>query len=353
MLSEIIKRKYFYIRNKKSGLVMGVAGASTNEGARITIYDQLEAENQHYLIMPVGENVYSIAPRHTGMVIGIDGGSTARGSCAIMWPFSKHAENQKFFFEDTGGGWYKIRDKKSELVLGVAGGSVGRGAEIQQWTDNGAEDQLWQLVPAGDLPSEITERPTFHLPAETHPSLNSTNATKYLDRYVGYGLIGEVWVPYLCVNDPQRGNNPGWQIQNSPYYKLVASIRYQAAEPWFTYTSADGGDQFSRSITSGVSDSTSHSFTATVGASITASGGDPGVGSISVSMFFEASYNVTRTFEIHTEHTIGHQIQVPKDNAGAFWVGQIKYQLFRLSDNAIVNSWEVPKGPVYSDTYPD
>lgn len=44
------------------------------------------------------------------------------------------------------GGYYKIKNANSGKVLGILGGSTARGARAVQWSDNGSLDQQWSLV---------------------------------------------------------------------------------------------------------------------------------------------------------------------------------------------------------------
>jgi hypothetical protein len=45
-----------------------------------------------------------------------------------------------------GSGYYKIVSRSSGKVLDVPGASTANGAIIEQWTDNGGQNQQWSLV---------------------------------------------------------------------------------------------------------------------------------------------------------------------------------------------------------------
>jgi len=55
------------------------------------------------------------------------------------------AGNQQWTLEATGS-YYKILNSNSGMVLGVNGGSTTEGAAIVQWDDTGTLDQQWSLV---------------------------------------------------------------------------------------------------------------------------------------------------------------------------------------------------------------
>ena len=47
--------------------------------------------------------------------------------------------------------FYKLRSRLSGKVLDVPGRSADPGTLLQQYGDNGANNQLWQLISVGDI----------------------------------------------------------------------------------------------------------------------------------------------------------------------------------------------------------
>ncbi|QUC59425.1 RICIN domain-containing protein [Streptomyces sp. A2-16] len=58
----------------------------------------------------------------------------------------------------TAGANYKLVNKGSNKAIDVSGGSLTAGANIIQWSDTGAGNQNWRLVPVGDGSYEIASR---------------------------------------------------------------------------------------------------------------------------------------------------------------------------------------------------
>lgn len=354
-LNEQLKQSYFRLKNKNSDLVMAVSEADTNDGKSIIqFYDREEYDEQEFLVCPNGTpGTYTFAAKHSGKVIGISEGGLDDGKRAIQWHFSPTIIDQRFYLEsyENGSNLYQIKNLNSSKLLSVSGGSTEARANIIQYHERDHDEQRFYLVPSDPLPDEIRNQPEFPEldPNSYPPRLNSINVNDYMSGYQNYELIGRAWVSYLSVYDPEY--DAQWQVRNSPYYRLDAKIIYKKDPSWFTYTEADGGDKFSRAITQGISESTTASVNSTVGFSFTESFGFPGVAEFSIGMSFQLGFDYSQTFTTTEETTITHEINVPQYNAGAFWEGQIKYELIRLGESSPFASWEVPAGPIISDTY--
>lgn len=83
---------------------------------------------------------------HTGsqLVVGVAGGSTADGAKLILWTPDGSA-NQQWRVEERPGGNVLI-NKGSGKVIGVWGGSKQSGAALLQWHADGTPNQLWLFM---------------------------------------------------------------------------------------------------------------------------------------------------------------------------------------------------------------
>ncbi|WP_307783084.1 RICIN domain-containing protein [Streptomyces sp. MBT53] len=54
---------------------------------------------------------------------------------------------QNWAVTPTGDGYYYLTNRLSGLVLNVDGGSTADGANISQWTNNRATQEQWQIIP--------------------------------------------------------------------------------------------------------------------------------------------------------------------------------------------------------------
>jgi hypothetical protein len=133
-----------------SGLVLDVAGASTEVGAPLVQFPQHEQPNQVFEIeRPIwgssNPGVFvSIRAHHSGLVLDVAEASTENGAPLIQWE-RNFQPNQHFRLEPVADGLVRIIAKHSGLVLDVAGASMDAGTPIIQWTWHGGLHQLWRV----------------------------------------------------------------------------------------------------------------------------------------------------------------------------------------------------------------
>ncbi len=133
-----------------SGLVVDVAGASTDVGAPLVQFLQHEQPNQVFEIeRPIlgastPDVFVSIRAHHSGLVLDVAEASTANGAPLIQWERNEQP-NQRFRLERVSNGLVRIVVKHSGLVFDVAGASMDPGAAIIQWEWHGGLHQLWRI----------------------------------------------------------------------------------------------------------------------------------------------------------------------------------------------------------------
>jgi hypothetical protein len=92
---------------------------------------------------------YTICNKWDNMCLDVQNWQTNAGAVIDMWPANGQA-NQKFYFErvntNSHDGNYRIRSAFSNLYLDVSGGSTAAGAGIVQWTNNGGNNQMWNMI---------------------------------------------------------------------------------------------------------------------------------------------------------------------------------------------------------------
>jgi len=108
---------YFQVRSRSSGLVLDVEHSSGDDHARILQWPDNGGENQHWEFVPV-----DVPPPDL--------------------PFPVLGGGMRF---------YKLRSRASGKVLDVPGRSADPGALLQQYSDNGGNNQLWQLISVGGV----------------------------------------------------------------------------------------------------------------------------------------------------------------------------------------------------------
>ena len=95
--------------------------------------------------MPAGGGYYKIQNRNSGLILGVAGGSSADGAVIEQWTDGGWT-SQHWQLVDAGGGFYKLRNRATAKVVDVSGGSLSNGANVIQWGDNGGSNQHWQIV---------------------------------------------------------------------------------------------------------------------------------------------------------------------------------------------------------------
>jgi LysM repeat protein len=95
-----------------------------------------------------GDGYYQIVAKHSGKVLDVQGGSTDNGADIIQY-HATGADNQLWQLVPASGGYYQITSKHSGKVLDVKGGSTQDGAQVVQYQPTGGDNQLWNFVSVG------------------------------------------------------------------------------------------------------------------------------------------------------------------------------------------------------------
>jgi sugar lactone lactonase YvrE len=135
----------YYIQNVNSGLVLGVAGASTSQGANIVQWPVNGSPDQVWKLSELANGAYVFTDVNSGRVIGVAGASLNSGTPLIQWS-SNNSPDQNWYLIQNGAFW-NIKDVNSGLYMDISGGSTTQGADAVQGLGNGAQSQLWTLTP--------------------------------------------------------------------------------------------------------------------------------------------------------------------------------------------------------------
>jgi len=135
----------YYIQNVNSGMVLGVAGASTSEGANIVQWPVNGSPDQVWKLSQLANGAYVFTDVNSGLAIGVSGASLNYGAPLIQWP-SNNSPDQNWSLIQNGAFW-NIKDVNSGLYMDISGGSTTEGADAFQWPANGGQSQLWSLTP--------------------------------------------------------------------------------------------------------------------------------------------------------------------------------------------------------------
>ncbi|HZR40705.1 MAG TPA: RICIN domain-containing protein [Ktedonobacteraceae bacterium] len=135
---------YDKIVNKNSGLVLGIANASTSAGAQALQWSDNGTADHLWQLVDAGGGYVKIVNKNSGLVLGITNASTSAGAIALQWS-DNGAADHLWQLVNAGGGYVKLVNKNSGLLLGITNASTSAGALALQWSDNGTADHLWQI----------------------------------------------------------------------------------------------------------------------------------------------------------------------------------------------------------------
>jgi endoglucanase len=81
-------------------------------------------------------------------LLDVYGASTAQGANLIQWS-DNGGQNQKFNLQPTGGGYFTLTAAHSGMAVDVQNWQTADGTTIQQWTPNNADAQQWRAIDVG------------------------------------------------------------------------------------------------------------------------------------------------------------------------------------------------------------
>lgn len=134
----------YAIQNVNSGLLLGVLGASTAEGADIVQWSSTGSLDQQWTLTLAANGAYLIHNVNSQYVIGVFGASTSQGATLVQWQ-SNGSPDQEWQFAPVGSNWI-ITDVNSGLKMDIQGASTANGAQAFQWPLDGSPSQLWTLT---------------------------------------------------------------------------------------------------------------------------------------------------------------------------------------------------------------
>ncbi|MCD0489503.1 RICIN domain-containing protein [Pedobacter sp. MC2016-14] len=136
----------FLIVNRKSGMPLNVASASTANGANVVQYGAGGGTNERWTLTQLSGGYYSIVGVPSGLSLAVAGASTANNADINIYTSSTGNE-QQWQFTSIGNGYYRIINRNSGKDIDVVGQSVEPGAAINQYDYWGGENQQWGLLP--------------------------------------------------------------------------------------------------------------------------------------------------------------------------------------------------------------
>ena len=130
-----------------SNKVIDVAGANTDNGTHIQLYDANGSDAQSWYLEDAGNGYYYIVSKlDSNKVLNVTGSYTGNGTQIILWNNDK-TDNELWQLLYAGNGYYYIASKlDTNKVLNVYGSNTDNGTNIILWDKvEGSNNELWQL----------------------------------------------------------------------------------------------------------------------------------------------------------------------------------------------------------------
>lgn len=137
-------------------LVMDIYGGSSDNRARLQIYNANNSQAQMFTFKQVGNGLYEIVNVNSGKPFEAQGGSVSNGG-AISQYVSNGTCAQHWSVIDHGNGEYSFMNSKSGKAVDVPGGNGVSGSALQIYTYNASDAQKWTLAPARTVRQELND----------------------------------------------------------------------------------------------------------------------------------------------------------------------------------------------------
>ncbi|WP_412538771.1 beta-galactosidase [Longispora sp. K20-0274] len=136
----------YVVTNRRSGLVIDVAGNSQTAGTQLIQWAAHGGANQRWRLTGVAGGANTLTSASSGQLVDVKGGDSADGTPVIQWP-ANGGTNQQWRLVTVDTDYVKLVNVRTGKLLGVTGGSTANGATLVQQTDTGDISQHWRLTP--------------------------------------------------------------------------------------------------------------------------------------------------------------------------------------------------------------
>jgi hypothetical protein len=136
---------FYNVIPKHSGLCLGIWGGSLEHGALVIQATCDGTPNQRWELRPQGAGYYNVLPTGSGKCLGIFGALTAPGTDVIQ-SVCDGTQNQLWRLRPEGANYYNVLPKHTDECLGILSGSYDYAAHVVQAVCDGSDNQLWKFI---------------------------------------------------------------------------------------------------------------------------------------------------------------------------------------------------------------
>ena len=144
-----------------NNMVLDIDGGKNDNSANLQIWNNDRVQQQKFHITRIeNTNYYKIISVNSAKAIDVQGGISDIGTNVDQYE-QNGTDNQYWYFKDCGNGYYNIISKANGLCLDIAGGITDlNGANVQLFYNNGTEGQKFKFIPINIIDNNTYEMET-------------------------------------------------------------------------------------------------------------------------------------------------------------------------------------------------
>ena len=155
------KEKYYEIMSVNSGKVLDVQSNGKDDGSNVWQYESNNTKAQKWVLQNAGNGYYYIVAANSYLYLDVKSGNSSNGANIQIYE-GNETNSQKFKFEKTkmiDSDSYNIAAKQDESkVIDIAAGSTKDGANVQIWSFDSVNQQIFKIEYIDDTYCKITAR---------------------------------------------------------------------------------------------------------------------------------------------------------------------------------------------------
>lgn len=152
------KENYYEIMSVNSGKVLDVQSNGKYDGANVWQYEGNNTDAQKWILQSAGNGNYYIVAYNSYLYLDVNGGNASNGANVQIYE-GNETNSQKFKFEKTkmiDSDSYNISIKQDESkVIDIDAGSMDNGANVQIWTFDSVNQQIFKIEYVDDTYCKI------------------------------------------------------------------------------------------------------------------------------------------------------------------------------------------------------
>lgn len=144
---------YYTIQAVHSGKVLEAQNGGTTSGTNVSQYTNNNSYSQLWMVQKQGQNSYTFVCKVNGLVLDVAGGIAKNGTNIQLYE-KNGSQAQSFALQTppalTNGTYMVSTSLNSQLVWDISGGSKKENANLQLWTKENVDQQMFQFTHLGN-----------------------------------------------------------------------------------------------------------------------------------------------------------------------------------------------------------